>query len=262
MANVLARNAVSLQGDGSLLAYAHGYGCDQQMWRALIQQWPHRAITYDLTGMGSSDYAAYDEAVYGDLQGHAQDLVQVLDAVDEGPVVAVGHSVSAMICALASIERPDLIRALVMICPNPCYINDPPYEGGFERADIEGLLDAVDANYIGWSGQLAGMVGGPDAPGTVTELNDRFCRNDPLISRHFARTTFLADNRADLARVSVPTLIVDASQDAIAPPAVGAYVQQHIEGARRVTIACRGHAPHMTHPRETGDAIRAFVEAS
>ncbi len=260
--NVMSRNAVTVAGSGTPMVLVHGFGCDQAMWGKLAPdlQEDHQVIQYDLTGMGASDYHAYDRRRHGTLAGHAEDLIEVIETLDVEPVVAVGHSVSAMIIALGAIRRPDLFRALVMVSPSPRYIDDPPYSGGFKEPDIRGLLGAMRENYQGWAGQLASMVAGEQATDDVEqELNDRFCRNDPEISRHFAEVTFLSDNRDDLPRITTPTLIIHCTQDAIAPPAVSHYVHKSIPGAQIAPIAGAGHAPHMTHPQQTSEAIRSFL---
>ncbi len=255
--SVLARNAVRVRGDGDTRVYVHGFGCDQSMWEPLIGCLPaHCAITYDLTGMGASDYSQYDRTRHGELRGHADDLLEVLQAADAGPVELVGHSVSALIAGMAGGMAPELIRRVVMICPNPCYIDDPPYVGGFDHDAIEGLLVAIEDNYQGWARSLAGMVAGPD-PDTATTLEQRFCRNDPMITQHFARVTFRSDLRAALPDMSRPTLIIDTSDDIIAPQATGAYTTAALPDARRVTIQATGHAPHMTHPQAVAQAMES-----
>ncbi len=259
---VLLRNAVKVQGAGPPLVLLHGFGCDQSMWARVAPglATDHQVIQYDLTGMGASDYHHYDRVRHGDLQGHADDLIEILEALGGPPVVAVGHSVSSMISALAAIKRPDLFAALVMIGPSPCYVDKPPYQGGFSESDISGLLSTMEENYKGWAGQLASMVAGDqDDDSPREELNDRFCRNDPEIAKHFAKVTFLADNRADLPKVKTPTLIIQSAHDAIAQPFVGAYVHEQIAGSKLVTVDSTGHAPHMTKPAETTAAIRDFL---
>ncbi len=219
----------------------------------------HSVIQYDLTGMGASDYHYYNPDRHGSLEGHADDLVEILDAIGGPPVIAVGHSVSATIAALASIKRPDLFAGLVMIGPSPCYVDKPPYKGGFSEDDIQGLLGTMDDNYRGWAGQLASMVAGQENGDAEAQLNDRFCRNDPAISKHFAQVTFLSDNRADLPRIKTPTLILQSARDIIAQPFVGDYVHAQIPGSKLVTIDSNGHAPHMTNPDETTAVIREFI---
>ncbi len=260
-ADVLSRNAVRETGAGPTMVLLHGFGCDQSMWSRVLPALAkdHRVIQYDLTGMGASDYHAYDRRRHGSLQGHADDLIEILDAMHTGPVVAVGHSVSSVIAGLAAIKRPDLFAKLVMIGPSPCYVDKPPYRGGFSSDDIDGLLATMDENYAGWAGQLASMVAGAGEDEAEGELNDRFCRNDPEITKHFAQVTFKADNRADLPKIKTPTLILQSARDSIAQPFVGEYVSQHIPGSRLVSIDCTGHAPHMTHPEETVAAIQEFL---
>lgn len=260
-ATVLERNAVQVTGSGATVVLAHGFGCDQGMWDAVL---PHltgyRVVRYDLTGMGASDYSAYDERRYATLAGHARDLIDIIEGAGGAPVIAIGHSVSAMTVALAAIERPDLFRALVMICGSPCYLEDGDYHGGFQRADLEGLLKTIEQNFLGWAGQLAGMVGGPDAPEAVASLEDRFCANDPIISRHFAEVTFLGDYRDVLPDIPVPCLLIQAEDDNIAPAAVGTFMDAVIPDSRLVTLPYRGHAPHMSIPGPTAEAIEAFLE--
>ncbi len=260
--SVLERNAVNVVGSGPPMVLLHGFGCDQAMWSKMAPGFAadHQVIQYDLTGMGASDYHAYDAKRHGSLDGHADDLIEILDALDTRPVIAVAHSVSSVIAGLAAIKRPDLFQALVMIGPSPCYVDKPPYRGGFSTSDIEGLLDTMQDNYVGWAGQLASMVAGSQTSKDAEEqLNDRFCRNDPQISRHFARVTFLSDNRDDLPKIKTPTLIIQSAQDSIAQPFVGDYVHEHIKGSKLATIDCTGHAPHMTHPTETTNAVREFL---
>ncbi len=258
---VLERNAVRVAGAGEPVLLVHGYGCDQAMWNTFEEKIGEvRTIRYDLTGMGSSDYAAYDARRHSSLAGHVDDLLEILDALDVGPVVAVGHSVSATIVALASIRRPEAFKAIVMVCPSPCYINHPPYEGGFSQQDIDELLAAVENNYQGWAGQLAGMVAGPEASGTEDQLRTRFCKNDPWISRHFAEVTFRSDNRADMPLISVPCLLLETAQDTIVPPSVGQFLEQQIPHAKRITLDCTGHAPHMTEPEMTAMHVQRFIE--
>jgi sigma-B regulation protein RsbQ len=260
MVDVIARNAVTQTGKGPTIVMAHGFGCDQTMWRAFAARLDgFTRVAYDLTGMGESDYSAYNEARHRSLDGHADDLIDVLDSLADGPFLVVGHSVSAMIAGIAAIKRPELFEGIAMIGPNPCYINDPPYEGGFEQSDIDGLLDAVEQNYTGWAGQLAGLVGGPASPEAVGILEARFCKNDPIISRHFARTTFLADNREDVPKIPCPCLVIQSSEDAIAPLGVGDYMVEHLQDGRLAIVACRGHAPHMTQPEPTAAAVKRFA---
>jgi sigma-B regulation protein RsbQ len=232
------------------------------MWRFVAPDFAvdHRVVLLDLVGSGNSDLSAYDPVKYGSLRGYAADIVEICRALHVDDVVLVGHSVSAMIGVLALQQAPELFGALVMVGPNPRYINDGDYVGGFGRADIVGLLEALDANHLGWSAQMAPVImGNPDHPELAEELTNSFCRTDPRIARVFARATFLSDNRADLARITVPTLVVETAHDAIAPREVGAYVHAAVPGSRLVTLDAIGHCPQLSAPEATAEAIASFV---
>lgn len=261
--SVLKRNNVHLAGDGPVtMVFAHGFGCDQAMWRFIIPAFSERfrTIAFDLVGSGRSDLGAYDKAKYGTLHGYADDLLEILDACATGPVVFVGHSVSTMIGLLATIKAPERFVAQVMVGPSPCYINDGDYVGGFSRDDINELLDTMDANYLGWSSSLApAIMGAPSRPDLREELTDSFCRNDPEIAKHFARVTFLSDHRADLPKSTVPALILQCSDDLVAPRAVGDYLHRHLPVSTLHVIENVGHCPHMSAPTESSRVIDAFL---
>ncbi|WP_245852836.1 alpha/beta fold hydrolase [Blastococcus aggregatus] len=264
MGNVLQRNCVRLGGtpDGRPMMFAHGFGCDQEMWRFVVPAFEddHRIVLFDHVGAGHSDLSAYDHAAYDSLRRYADDVVEICRELDLRDVVFVGHSVSAMIGVLALQSAPEHFGALVMIGPSPRYVDDGDYTGGFSRTDIAGLLDALDANHLGWSAQMAPVIMGvPDHPERAAELTNSFCRTDPDITRHFARVTFLSDNRADLAGVDVPTLVLQCSEDVIALEVVGRYVHEHIPGSTFTQLAATGHCPHLSAPEETAAAIRAFL---
>lgn len=258
---ILARNNVQVRGQGPPVVFVHGFGCDQTMWARMapVFERDHQLILYDLTGMGGSDYHHYDRERHGSLEGHAEDLIEILEALDAGPVAAVGHSVSAIIVGLAAIRRPALFSSLVMIGPNPRYVDDPPYRGGFSQEDIHDFLEVMDENHLGWTARLSDLVAGPAHEQAAAEMHRAFCRSDPEILRHFARVTFLADNRDDLPRIRVPTLIVHCATDTIAPPAVAQYVHQQVPDSRLVTMDCTGHAPHMTVPEKVTATVRGFL---
>jgi sigma-B regulation protein RsbQ len=262
--NVGARHALRLSGvaEGRPIVFVHGFGCDQAMWRFVAPDFEvdHRVVLLDLVGSGSSDLTAYDPEKYSSLRGYAADIVEVCRELDLRDVVFVGHSVSAMIGVLAYQEAPELFGALVMVGPNPRYVDDGDYVGGFSRTDIAGLLDALDANHLGWSTQMAPVImGNPQHPELAEELTNSFCRTDPEIAGQFARVTFLSDNRADLADVAVPTLVLQCSQDAIAPECVGRFVHESIPGSVFTQLTATGHVPHLSAPEETTAAIRAFL---
>ena len=262
--DVLSRNNVKVFGTGSQpMLFAHGFGCDQNMWRYVTPafQDDYRIVLFDYVGAGKSDLGAYDPQRYGTLEGYADDVLDVCHALDLRDVVLVGHSVSSMVAVLAANREPERFARLVLIGPSPRYVNDPPeYVGGFERADIEGLLEMMDKNYIGWANFLApAIVANPDRPELGRELTESFCSTDPVIARRFAEATFFADNRDDLPRVRVPALILQCSEDMIAPPAVGEYVHARLPGSTLRMMSATGHCPHMSHPEETIQAIREYL---
>jgi sigma-B regulation protein RsbQ len=268
---VAVRNRVRVSGvpSGRPVLFAHGYGCDQEMWRFVAPDFEvdHKVVLFDHVGAGTSDLSAYDAEKYGSLGGYADDVVEICRELELTDVVFVGHSVSAIIGVLALQRAPELFGALVMIGPNPRYVDeegadDDGYVGGFSRTDISGLLDALDANHLGWSAQMAPVImGNPDHPELAEELTNSFCRTDPDIARQFARVTFLSDNRDDLAAVTVPTLVLQCSQDVIAPDVVGRYVHERIAGSVFTQLAATGHCPHLSSPEETIAAIRAFLSS-
>jgi sigma-B regulation protein RsbQ len=258
------RNNVKVTGPAGArpMIFAHGFGCDQNMWRFVAPAFArdHRVVLFDHVGAGGSDLSAYDSERYGTLAGYADDVVEICEALELEDAVFVGHSVSAMIGALAAARAPGRIGALVMVGPSPRYIDDDGYTGGFSRADIDELLDSLESNFLGWSSQMAPVImANPERPELGAELTESFCRTDPEIAARFARVTFMSDNRADLAGVRVPTLVLQCSDDAIAPTAVGAYVHREIPGSTFVQLAATGHCPNLSAPEETIAAIRAFV---
>jgi sigma-B regulation protein RsbQ len=260
----LRRNNVRVSGraSGRPMVFAHGFGCDQHMWRFVAPRFEdsHRVITFDHVGAGASDLAAYDVEKYSSLSGYATDVLEICEALDLRDVVFVGHSVSAMIGMLAERRQPDRFGALIMVGPSPRYIDDDGYVGGFSEADIAELLDSLDSNYLGWSSAMAPVImGNPERPELGEELTESFCRTDPDLARRFAAVTFLSDNRADLPGVTTPTLVLQCSEDVIAPPVVGDYVHRSVPGSTLVTLRATGHCPNLSAPAETGDAIAAFL---
>lgn len=260
---VVRRFNVRTFGAGQVpMVFAHGFGCDQNMWRFLTPAFEHsyRIVLFDYLGHGGSDASNYDASRYESLEGYASDLLEICAALDVNHGVFVGHSVSAMIGALASAREPWRFDKLVMIGPSPRYINDVDYVGGFNRSDIDELLDSLESNYLGWSSAMAPVImGRPDRPELGEELTNSFCRTDPAIARQFARATFLSDNREDLAAVSVPTLILQCADDVIAPVSVGRFVSARIPASVLVNMPVAGHCPHLSAPDETIAEIRAFL---
>jgi sigma-B regulation protein RsbQ len=264
--DVIARNNVKVFGNGTQpMVFAHGFGCDQNMWRHITPafQDDYRIVLFDYVGAGKSDLGAYDGERYSTLEGYAQDIVEILDALDLSDVILVGHSVSSMISVLAARAAADRVSRLIMVGPSPRYINDgDQYVGGFERADIEGLLEMMDKNYIGWANFLApAIIKNPEQPELAGELTESFCSTDPVIARRFAEATFFADNRADLPSVRVPSLILQCSDDIIAPLAVGEYLHKNVPGSTLRVMKATGHCPHMSHPEETIELIREYLQA-
>jgi sigma-B regulation protein RsbQ len=261
--NVFARNNVRVFGHGKQpMLLAHGFGCDQNMWRLITPAFEddYRIVLFDYVGCGKSDWSAYVPARYAALDGYVQDVLDVVNALDLRDVVFVGHSVSALVGLLASIREPSRFSRMLLIGPSPRYINDAGYVGGFERADIEGLLDLMEKNYVGWADFLAPVVmKNGQEPGLTRELRDSFCSTDPRITRNFARATFLSDNRDDLAKVTIPSLVLQCSEDAIAPEAVGEFVHRALRGSTYRKMAATGHCPHMSHPRETVALMKEFL---
>ncbi len=264
--SVLRRNNVSVSGlpDGRPMLFVHGFGCDQNMWRYVAPAFEHdhRVVLFDHVGAGGSDLSAYDAEKYATLDGYASDVLEICAELDLHDVVLVGHSVSAMIGMLATLRDPERFSSLVMIGPSPRYLDDVGYTGGFAREDIEELLDSLDSNYLGWSTAMAPVImGNDDRPELGEELTSSFCRTDPEIARRFARATFLSDNRADLPRVTTPTLVMQCSRDAIAPEVVGRFVHEQIPGSTLVQLDATGHCPNLSAPEETTRRIRDFVAA-
>lgn len=263
--SVIARNNVRMLGEsGPAMVFSHGFGCDQNMWRLVAPRFDDgfRVVLFDHVGAGKSDLSAWSPEKYASLQGYADDVLEILRELELGKAVFVGHSVSAMIGVLAARAAPELFSQLVLIGPSPRYIDDGDYVGGFSAAQIEELLEFLDNNHMGWSAAMApAIMGNADRPELGEELTNSFCRTDPEIARHFARTTFMSDNRADLQHVTIPTLILQCREDIIAPPAVGEYVHRAMPASQLVTLDATGHCPNLSAPDETARAIRNFVVA-
>jgi sigma-B regulation protein RsbQ len=261
--SVLERNNVQRAGDGDRsMVFAHGFGCDHNMWRLVAPTFERtfRTVVFDQVGSGASDLSAYDPTKYGTLHGYADDLREICHALDLKDAVFVGHSVSAMIGVLASLAEPSLFSDLVLVSPSPRYIDDGGYRGGFAAADIDDLLESMADNHLGWSAMMAPVImGNPDRPELSEELTNSFCRTDPAIAKDFARVTFTSDNRADLAKVTARTLILQCREDLIAPQEVGAYVRDQIPGSEMVLLDATGHCPNLSAPQAVIAAIRAFV---
>ena len=263
---VAARNHVTVAGnpEGPVVLFAHGFGCDQGMWNRVLPRFTpdHRVVLFDHVGAGQSDGGAYDREKYASLDGYASDLLEICDELDLHDVVLVAHSVSAMMAVVAAATEPQRFSRLVLVAPSPCYVDDPGsgYVGGFSRADIDELLESLDNNYFSWAAAMAPMVmGNPGSPELGSELAGSFCRTDPGIARDFARVTFLSDSRALLREVRTPALVLQCSEDLLAPVEVGQYVHEQLAGSTLVQLAATGHCPHVSAPEETAAAILGYL---
>lgn len=263
---IVSRNNVRISGRGTQpMLFAHGFGCDQNMWRYIVPAFEndYRIILFDYVGAGKSDLASYNHERYASLRGYAQDIIDICEALELEDIIFVGHSVSSMIGILAAIEHPKYFKNLILVGPSPCYINDDGYTGGFEAKDIHGLLETMEKNYIGWANFMAPeIVGNKDRPELGRELTESFCSTDPVIARQFAEVTFLSDNRKDVARVKVPSLILQCSEDIIAPREVGEYMSRMLPQSKFYKMHATGHCPHMSDPEETIMAIKEYLSTS
>jgi sigma-B regulation protein RsbQ len=261
--SISSRNNVKVFGKGNQpMVFAHGFGCDQNMWRYITPAFEekYKIILFDYVGAGHSDISAYNPERYATLNGYADDVLEICNELKLEKVIFVGHSVSSMVGLLAAIEKPELFDKLIMVGPSPCYINNNEYRGGFERNDIESLLATMEQNYIGWANFLApNIMGNKDRPELGQELTESFCSTDPVVARQFAKATFFSDNRADLEKSKVPSLILQCSDDIIAPLQVGQYLSQHLPKSTLRIMKATGHCPHMSEPGETIMLIEQYL---
>lgn len=261
--SVLQRNNVKVLGNGDQpMMFAHGFGCDQNMWRYIYPafQDKYQIVLFDYVGSGKSDLNAYNAERYSDLNGYAQDILDIIHELKLQNVILVGHSVSSMIGMLAGIKEPSTFDKLIFVGPSPRYINDTEYVGGFERKDIEDLLDTMDKNYIGWANFLGpAIMKNPEKPELAEELTESFCSTDPVIARRFAEVTFFSDNRTDLANLKIPSLIMQCSDDLIAPTEVGDFLHANISNSTLKQMKATGHCPHMSAPEETIAVIQDYL---
>ncbi|MFO0573396.1 MAG: alpha/beta hydrolase [Polyangia bacterium] len=261
--NSLKRHNIRVSGaETQPMLFAHGFGCDQTMWRYVAPSFEkdYRVILFDHIGAGGSDKSTYSRGRYSSLEAYADDVLAICRELSLRDVVFVGHSVSAMIGVLAAAKQPEFFDRLILVAPSPRYIHDEGYVSGFSQSDIDGLLELLDSNFMAWSSMVAPTImGNPDRPELGAELTASFCRTDPQIARHFARVTFLSDNRADLPRLKRPSLILQCSQDAIAPDPVGEYMHKNLAGSQLVRLQATGHCPNLSAPEETAAAIRRFL---
>lgn len=263
ISNISVRNNVKSFGNGSQpIMFAHGFGCDQNMWRFVTSafQDKYRIIVFDYVGAGKSDLSSYNPERYSSLYGYAQDVLEICEELQLSDVIFVGHSVSSMIGLLAAIEHPHLFSDLIMVGPSPCYINDEQYVGGFERQDIEGLLETMEKNYIGWANFLApNIMANKERPELGQELAESFCSTHPVIANQFAKATFFSDNRSDLQKLNKSCLILQCSDDIIAPVEVGEYLHRNLSNSKLKVMKAKGHCPHMSEPEETIRLIKEYL---
>ena len=261
--NVLSRNNVVIRGDGtSPMMFAHGFGCDQNMWRFITPAFveTHQIILFDHLGAGKSDLTAYNPEKYKELDGYAQDIIEIANELQLENIIFVGHSVSAMMGILAAEQVPDLFKTLILVAPSPSYINDGDYIGGFSKNEIDELLASLDANHMGWSMTMAPLImANPERAELGEELTNSFCRTDPTIAKQFARATFLTDSRSILDSCTTPALILQCSNDIIAPVEVGEYINKHMVNSKLVILDASGHCPHLSAPEDTISAIQAYL---
>ena len=261
--SVALRNNVKIFGKGSQpMLFSNGFGCDQNMWRFMTPAFEndYKIVLFDYVGAGKSDTSAYNSERYSSLHGYASDVLEICEELQLKDVVFVGHSVSSMIGLLAAIEAPEYFSQLIMLGPSPSYINDGEYKGGFERKDIEGLLETMEKNYIGWANFLApNIMGNKDRPYLGEELTQSFCSTDPIIARQFAEATFFSDNRGDLTKNKIPSLILQCSEDIIAPLQVGEYLSRKLPRSTFRVMKATGHCPHMSEPEETIGMIKEYL---
>jgi sigma-B regulation protein RsbQ len=263
---LLKRNNVNIFGKGTQpMLFAHGFGCDQNMWRFITPAFEndYKIILFDYVGAGKSDKLAYNKERYASLHGYAKDVLEICEALNLRDVIFVGHSVSSMIGLLAAIEEPEYFQKLIMVGPSPCYINDDNYKGGFERKDIEELLETMEKNYIGWANFLApNIMGNKERPQLGEELTESFCTTDPVIARQFAEATFFSDNRHDLKKIKTSSLIPQCSEDIIAPAEVGEYLEKNLPDSTLRLMKATGHCPHMSEPEETILLIKEYLSSA
>ena len=262
--DVIKRNNVTVHGEGTqVMLMAHGYGCDQNMWRFITPAFSsnYKIVLFDHVGSGKSDISSYDYKKYSSLEGYADDIVEICESLDLKNVILIGHSVASMMGVLAVNKAPHLFDTLIMVGPSPRYINDETYYGGFDEADINELLESLDSNYLGWSSAITPVImGNAHKPELSKELENSFCRNNPEIAKHFAKVTFLGDNRNDLLKLTTRTLILQCTSDVIAPEAVGKYVNEHAQNSTILFMKATGHCPHMSAPQETVELVTKFLE--
>ncbi|ABM03599.1 alpha/beta hydrolase fold protein [Psychromonas ingrahamii 37] len=265
MSSVILRNNVKIIGkkNAPILMLAHGFGCDQNMWQYMLPELEshYKIILFDYVGSGNSLLTDYSKEKYSTLEGYAKDIVDIIEALNLKDVTIIAHSVSSIIASIAAIKRPELIKHLVMVCPSPCFLNIPPdYEGGFERSDLEDLIELMDKNYIGWANYLAPLImGNSQSPELIGELSGSFCSTDPLVAKTFAKATFFSDHRHILKNITCPVLILQSASDSLAGINIGYYMAEKIAHNELAIINAEGHCLHMTNHQDIIPIILRFI---
>ena len=260
--DVLKRNNVKILGSGRPIIFAHGYGLNQNMWQHITPAFAenNQIILFDHVGAGESDISSYNRTKYNSLHGYAADLIEICETLKLEKPIFIGHSVSSMIGILAAIQKPELFEKIILIGPSACYLNRDGYLGGFNQEDIENLLFTIDENFYGWATSMApALMNNPEKPDLASDLAKTFCKVKPEIASHFARVTFLTDNRSHLNKVKVPTLILQATEDLVAPANVGQFIKDQITGSQLIKLKATGHFPSLSAPEETIKAIKSFI---
>lgn len=265
MVDVSTRNHVKVVGEGEqVVILAHGFGCDQSMWQYIVPalEQKYKLILFDYVGSGHSDLDAYSTERYSSLYGYVQDLLELIEYYSLSNIIFIGHSISSMIGMLAAIQRPDYFKRLIMIGPSPCYLNDSNgYFGGFEKSDIIELLNMMEMNFSGWASFMAPLaMNNPEQPQFTKQLEQSFISTDPVIARQFAEVTFFSDYRAELGKLTTPTLIMQCAEDSVVPIQVGNYLHDNLQNSELVLMEAKGHYPHISHPEETLAAINEYLE--
>jgi len=262
--NIIKRNNINISGKGKKpIIFAPGFGCDQTVWKDVLPAFEedYQVILFDYVGFGGSDISAFNSVKYGKLSGYVQDVLDVCAVLDLKEAIFVGHSVSSMIGLLASNAEQSYFSHLIMIGPSPCYLNDPPdYYGGFEKEDLENLIDMMEKNYIGWANVFSStLINNAERTDAAKELEDRFCSTDPLIATTFAKACFFTDSRQDITKAKVPSLILQCTEDIIAPKGVGEYLKRNMPNSEITYMNTSSHCPHISDPDETILSIKNYL---
>lgn len=267
MQEILKRNNVNIIGKGEkTIVFGHGLACDQKIWDTILPYFEedYQIVLYDYVGSGDSDFSAFDTERYSTMHGYAKDLLEILEAIDVGEVIFVGHSVSAMIGILASIEKPEYFENLILIGSSPRYLNEHPnYHGGYDESDIEELITMMEMNFSGWATlAAANFMNNPDRPLLTEQLIEVYNEEDPAMMKSFAEVVFLSDHRQDLPEVTIPSLIMQCSEDSIVPLESAEYLHKHLKNSKLIVMEATGHYPQISYPEETVNTILEYINVA